>query len=442
MAIGCTATSCKSPRLSNCTDPAGRRRELASDLTLSMRTVETVADTSGDGVLPTEYAAHNSARQFFALAAGSDSPTVRDLASLGGHAARIIAAYIELARPAYPVLAAGQLEQLLATLLPLTDGRRVMHAHSELIGPARSAVARVLPEALVVLHGEAGAAGAEPRRVSDLLRGIITQLAAGAPQLADQLELLVPTQYLNHREIVVLTYPAGRGGDPGVLALLLGQAIPLLEIDAGQLPLGPAANLPDPAWHRILLADCLGARRLGFSYLDQLLDLGSNAPSGPPPGLRGQLVLATLADLGYHPDLPGPLGRALARAQRQLPDWPDIDPGLATRLLDQAGTIDQSTYHAAQCAEDIAPLLALLGSGIPPAQVIDSVAGCRWPSARAVLATSAVFNHVGIGSLRRYLRLEGPPQQDRLALRQRKDELVTKALELLSFGAAFENAPL
>ena len=86
--------------------------------------------------------------------------------------------------------------------------------------------------------------------------------------------------------------------------------------------------------------------------------------------------------------------------------------------------------------------MALLGCGIPPAQVIDPEGGCRWPSARAVLATSAVFNHVGLGSLRRYLRLEGPPPQDRLVLRQRKDELVTKALELLAFGAAFENAPL
>ena len=307
MGIGCTATSCKSPRLSNCTDSAaGRRRKLASDLTLGMRTVKTAADSSGDGVLPTEYAAHNSARQFFALAAGSDSPTVRDLASLGGHAARLIAAYIEFARPADPVLAAGQLEQLLATLLPLTDGRRVMHAHSELIGPARSAVARVLPEALVVLHGEVGVPDAAPRRVGDLLRGIITRLAADAPQLAGQLELLVPAQYLNHREIVVLTYPAGRGGDPGVLALLLGQAIPLLEIDAGQFPLVPATNLPDPAWHRILLADCLGARRLGFSYLDQLLALGSTAPSRAAAGPARPTGPGNARRSGLSPGFAGP----------------------------------------------------------------------------------------------------------------------------------------
>lgn len=376
-----------------------------------------------------EYAAHSSARLFFGLAAVSDYPTVRELAFLGGHAASLVAAYIQHCPEADLRMADRELGVILGDLLPLTDGRRSQHSHSELLGPVSAAVDRSLPGSLVVLR--AGAGGSGHLRISNLLDGLIARLTGGEPGLSARLRELAPAEYLAHRDVVVLSYPAARAGDPGVLCRLLGHTIPDLELHATRP--GRADSCPH-------LADAIGARRLGFAYLDELLS--SAAPHPGPFRARMAVVRRALAELGYGRDLPGLLGEAWARAAPDRADDADIRPQELEHVLATARRLEPEPYRAADCAAQIAPLLDLLGNGIPPAQVIGAAAAEQWPSARAILATSAVFNHAGLDRLSRFVRLPGPPGADRLLLRQRKDELVTKALELLSFGAAFEGAPV
>ena len=375
-----------------------------------------------------EYSAHSSARLFFGLAAVSDYPTVRELAFLGGHAASLVVAYIQEFPGADLRLADQELGAILRDLLPLTDGRRNQHSHSELLGPVSAAVDRSLPGSLVVLRAGAGASG--HLRISRLLEGMIERLAGGDPAFSARLRNLAPREYLAHRDVVVLSYPATRAGDPGVLCQLLGHTIPHLELDVAEL------DSAVPATH---VADAVGARRLGFAYLDELLSTA--ASDGRAFDTRMAVVRRALAEIGYGPDLPGLLGQAWARAGADPADEAAIPPQLEC-VLDTARRLEPAPYLAGECADQIAPLLDLLGSGIPPAQIIGAAEDEQWPSARAILATSAVFNHAGLSRLSRFVRLPGTPGADRLLLRQRKNELVTKALELLSFGAAFEGAPV
>ena len=375
-----------------------------------------------------EYAAHCSARLFFGLAAVSDYPTVRELAMLGGHAASLVVAYIQEKPDPDLRLANRELDAIMRDLLPLTDGRRSQHSHSELLGPVSAAVDRSFPGSLVVLR--AGAGGSGFLRISRLLDGLIDRLTGGDPEFSGRLRELAPEAYLSHRDVIVLSYPAARAGDPGVLCQLLGNSIPELELNAAGEP-------PARGTH---VADAVGARRLGFSYLDELLFAAASDTGAFSD--RIVVVRHALAELGYGPDLPGRLGRAWTRAAPDPANAPTIPPHELESVLATARRLEPAPYLAADCAAEIAALLDLLGNGIPPAQVIGAPATEQWPSARAILATSAVFNHVGLDRLRRFVRLPGPPGADRLLLRQRKDELVTKALELLSFGAAFEGAPV
>lgn len=375
-----------------------------------------------------EYAAHSSARLFFGLAAVSDYPTVRELAFLGGHAASLVVAYIQERPDADLRLANRELDSIMGDLLPLTDGRRSQHSHAELLGPVSAALDRSFPGSLVVLR--AGPGGSAHLRISGLLEGLIDRLSAGEPGFAGRLRALAPNEYLSHRDVVVLSYPAARAGDPGVLCRLLGHTIPDLELHA-------AVDSPsgDPR-----VADAIGARRLGFSYLDELFS--SAASDAGAFSARMAVVRRALGELGYGPDLPGLLGEAWSRAAPEPENPPPIPPQELECVLATARRLEPAPYLAADCAAQTAPLLDLLGNGIPPAQVIGADSADQWPSARAILATSAVFNHAGLDRLRRFVRLPGPPGADRLLLRQRKDELVIKALELLSFGAAFEGAPV
>lgn len=374
-----------------------------------------------------EYAAHSSARLFFGLAAVSDYPTVRELAFLGGHAASLIAAYLQ-ARPVPDLeLADRELDAVLRDLLPLTDGRRGQHSHSELLGPVSTAVERSFPGSLVVLR--AAATGGGYLRISRLLEGLIARLAAGDRATSERLRRLAPPEYLAHRDVVILAYPAGRAGDPGVLCRLLGHTLPGLELEAA-----------DSSGTDALAADAIGARRLGFAYLDELLATAAADPAGF--GARLTVAHRALLELGYGPDLPGLLGKAWASAAPDPDCQAAVPPAVLAQALATACRLEPEPFSACECAAQIAPLLELLGNGIPPAQIIGAAADEQWPSARAVLATSAVFNHAGLDRLGRFVRLPGPPAQDRLLLRQRKDELVIKALELLSFGAAFEGAPV
>lgn len=376
-----------------------------------------------------EYAAHSSARLFFGLAAVSDYPTVRELAFLGGHAASLVAAYIQKLPDADLRLANRELDAILRDLLPLTDGRRSQHSHSELLGPVSAAVDRSFPGSLVVLHAGAGRSGY--LKISSLLDGLIARLTAGDAELSGRLRRLAPEEYLKHRDVVVLSYPAARTGDPGVLCRLLGHTIPELELNATE---------SDSHESNALIADAIGARRLGFAYLDEL---HSTAPSDPVAfSARAAVVHRALAELGYGPALPGLLGQAWASAAPAPAAEALVPAAELERALVSARRLEPEPYLASDCATQIDPLLDLLGNGIPPAQVIGAPADQQWPTARAILATSAVFNHAGIDRLSRFVRLPGPPAADRLLLRQRKDELVTKALELLSFGAAFEGAPV
>jgi hypothetical protein len=374
-----------------------------------------------------EYAAHRSARLFFDLAAVSDYPTVRELAFLGGHAASLVVAYIQEFPDADLQLANRELGAILRDLLPLTDGRRSQHSHSELLGPVSAAVDRSFPGSLVVLR--AGAGGSGHLRFSGLLDDLIARLTDGDPGFPTRLRELAPAEYLAHRDVVVLSYPAARAGDPGVLCQLLGHTIPDLELGDAQA---------EPEVSRTHLADAVGARRLGFAYLDELLSAA--ASDAGTFGSRMAVVRRALADLGYGRTLPGLLGEAWTRAADPAVEVA-IPPPELERILAAARRLEPEPFLAEDCAAQIAPLLELLGNGIPPAQVIGAPAAQQWPSARAILATSAVFNHAGLGRLSRFVRLSGPVGADRLLLRQRKDELVTKALELLSFGSAFEGAP-
>ncbi len=383
-------------------------------------------------VAAAEYAAHGSARLFFGLAAASDYPTVRELASLAGHATTLVAAYIQGRPDADLDLANCELDAIMRDLLPLTDGRRGQHAHAELLGPINAALDHRFPRALVVLHAAPRAGRGGHLQINKLLDGLIARLSAGDPTLAQQLRQSAPENYLSHRDVIVLSYPAARTGDPGVLCQLLGRAIPELDLAAaGQ------AGPPDCS---DLAADAVGARRLGFAYLDDLLAGSGSAAADWPDRLA--VVRQALTELGYSSRLPGLLGKAW----RQTTLSADPEPAVAATpihdALARARRFEPDPYLAADCAREIAPLLDLLGNGIPPAQVIGAAAAEQWPSARAILTTSAVFNHVGLDRLRRFVRLPGPAATDRLLLRQRKDELVTKALELLSFGAAFEGAPV
>ena len=230
---------------------------------------------------------------------------------------------------------------------------------------------------------------------------------------------------------MVLSYPATRAGDPGVLCRLLGHTIPHLELEVAEF---------DSAVSDTLVADAVGARRLGFAYLDELLSTA--ASDGRAFGARMTVVRRALAETGYGPELPGLLGQAWARAGADPADEAAIAPTELECVLETARRLEPAPYLAGECAAQIAPLLDLLGNGIPPAQIIGAAEDEQWPSARAILATSAVFNHAGLARLSRFVRLPGTPGADRLLLRQRKDELVIKALELLSFGAAFEGAPV
>ena len=376
-----------------------------------------------------EYAAHSSARLFFGLAAVSDYPTVRELAFLGGHAASLVAAYVQEWPAADLGMASRELGSILADLLPLTDGRRSQHSHSELLGPVSAAVDRSAPGSLVVLHAGAGESGY--LKISSLLESLIARLAAGEPRLAARLRELAPDKYLAHRDVVVLSYPAARTGDPGVLCQLLGHTIPELELSVNESSSNDSAAL---------VADAIGARRLGFAYLDELV---AAAPSDDAAlGSRMVVVRRALEELGYCRGLPGLLGQAWARIAPPPGCGAALPPEELERVLAAARRFEPDPYRAGDCASQITPLLDLLGNGIPPAQVIGAPAAQQWPSVRAILATSAVFNHAGLDRLGRFVRLSGPPAADRLLLRQRKDELVTKALELLSFGAAFEGAPV
>lgn len=376
-----------------------------------------------------EYSAHRSARLFFGLAAVSDYPTVRELAFLGGHAASLVVAYIQECPDADLQLANRELGAILRDLLPLTDGRRSQHSHSELLGPVSAAVERSFPGSLVVLR--AGAGGSGHLRISRLLDGLIGRLTDGDAAYSARLRELAPAEYLSHRDVVVLSYPAARAGDPGVLCQLLGHTIPDLELQS--------AN-SEPCAARTHIADAIGARRLGFAYLDELLSAA--ASDARDFSARMAVVRRALGELGYSSELPGLLGEAWERAAA----GPAIESAVPSRELESAlaaaRRLEPEPYLAQDCAAQTAPLLDLLGNGIPPAQVIGAAAPEQWPSARAILATSAVFNHAGLGRLSRFVRLAGPAGADCLLLRQRKDELVTKALELLSFGAAFEGAPV
>ena len=376
-----------------------------------------------------EYAAHCGARLFFGLAAVSDYPTVRELAFLGGHAASLVVAYIQEGPDPDLRLANRELDAIMRDLLPLTDGRRSQHSHSELLGPVSAAVDRSFPGSLVVLR--AGAGGSGFLRISRLLDGLIDRLTGADHGFAGRLRELAPGEYLSHRDVIVLSYPAARAGDPGVLCQLLGHSIPELELDAA------ATQSPACGTH---VADAIGARRLGFSYLDELLFAAASDAGAFSD--RIVVVRHALAELGYGPDLPGLLGRAWTRAAPDPANAAAIPPHELESVLATARRLEPEPYRAADCAAETAALLDLLGNGIPPAQIIGAPETEQWPSARAILATSAVFNHVGLDRLRRFVRLPGPPGADRLLLRQRKDELVTKALELLSFGAAFEGAPV
>ena len=378
-----------------------------------------------------EYAAHSSARLFFGLAAVSDYPTVRELATLAGHAATLVAAYIQERPDADLELANFELDTILHDLLPLTDGRRGQHSHAELLGPVSAALSRSFPNALVVLHAAPRAHGGTQLRLRKLLNGLVDRLSGGDPLLERRLTRLAPASYLDHRDVIVLTYPAARAGDPGVLCHLLGQAIPALELA------GDGQSSPPELAH--LVIDAVGARRLGFSYLDELL-AASPSPTAPFAD-RLAIVRRALGQLGYASASDGLLGRAWENTAFANDPAPAVPPAVMERVLVCAQEFEPDPYHAQDCAAEIAPLLDLLGNGIPPAQAIGVSADNQWPSARAILATSAVFNHAGLERLRRFVRLPGPAAADRLLLRQRKDELVTKALELHSFGAAFEGAP-
>ena len=325
-------------------------------------------------VAAAEYAAHSSARLFFGLAAVSDYPTVRELAFLGGHAASLVVAYIQERPDADLRLANRELDSLMGDLLPLTDGRRSQHSHSELLGPVSAAVDRSLPGSLVVLR--AGAGGSGYLRISNLLDGLIGRLTGGDPELSARLRELAPAEYLAHRDVVVLSYPAARAGDPGILCQLLGHTIPHLELQIA----GPPASAT-------YVADAVGARRLGFSYLDELLS--SAASDAGAFGSRMAVVRRALAELGYGPGLPGLPGLAWARA---APD-PANDAAIPSQELESvlatARRLEPAPYLASDCAAQIAPLLELLGNGIPPAQVIGANAsnsgpapGRSWPLRR------------------------------------------------------------
>ena len=377
-----------------------------------------------------EYAAHSSARLFFGLAAVSDYPTVRELAMLAGHAASLVTAYVQVQCDPDLARARGELDRLLRDFLPLTDGRRGQHSHAELLGPVSVAADRSLPGSLVVLLARAGSYGGPHLRIRKLLDGVISRLSAGDAALSARLRELAPEQYLSHRDVVVLSYPAARAGDPGMLCQLLGHSIPSLELGA--------AN-PESCRRRLLAADAIGARRLGFSYLDELIS-GPAADAEAWPD-RIAVVRLALAEAGFGSGMPGLLGKAWARLGSALEAETAAPPAELEDAVALARKFESEPYLAADCVAEIGPLLELLGNGIPPAQVIGATGAEQWPSARAILAASAVFNHAGLERLGRFVRLAGPPEADRLLLRQRKDELVTKALELLSFGVAFEGAP-
>ena len=393
-------------------------------------------------VRPLNYAAHSTARTFFQLGAAADSATARELAQLGGHGARMIDAYLQSSKRPDPVVAANELQHLLTLLLPLTDGRRGSDTHAEFADPVRSAAARLRPDALVAICAQSTVAGCRGILLSSLLESLADRLAGRDRALAAHLRDQSPPAFLAHRDVIVLSYPTARRGDPGVASLLIGQALVRLEIELTN-PTVPGCAVENGSDHGpLLLADCIAARRLGIAYLDELYAHSALSGGGPPPSLRVQAVLDVLRELGY----PGedPLGRAFGHiasagedaALRSQASGPQL-----SAIAERSAELEPAGYSAAACREEVGPLIELLGAGVPPAQVITSDGECRWPSARAVLSTSAIFNHVNLAQLARYIRPPADPAQLGMLIRERKDELVIKALELLSFGAAFKSAP-